>query len=148
MSYDENRISDLIDGGLQQQQAEFEKIEELLKPRWKCISKYPNALWAIGDIIKNRFSPVFVTDCAEYDIDYYENLFQPLPWYAERSVDDMPEYIIGRWQGEDQYVKVLKWEFDMTINAYVTNIDGMRLVDKYSKPITFEQYQSFKEKKL
>lgn len=27
--------------------------EELLKPRYKCLSLYPNSTWEVGEIVKN-----------------------------------------------------------------------------------------------
>jgi hypothetical protein len=82
--------------------------KELLKPRIKCIAPYPYAIYKVGDVIlfnsEEDSKPIIGT----YDnienvksLHYvsfqsfleFSILFENLPWYAERKVEDMPEYV-------------------------------------------------------
>lgn len=75
-------------------------IEELLKPRCKVIADYPKCRYKIGDIlyvddkgsawIKHEY--LFYTDPVE-SVAKYPHLFESLPWWKDRKVEDMPEYV-------------------------------------------------------
>jgi hypothetical protein len=85
-------------------------IEHLLKPRYKVIAPYPeNKDFPVGKIITFNTWP----DSLHYSgywqhivedsqgvrawlstfFDEYPHLFQPLPWWSDRAVEDMPEYV-------------------------------------------------------
>lgn len=68
--------------------------EQLMKPRYKVISNYPNSIHTIEDIIENKDGDI-VDVIAYYNCSYYPNIFQKLEWWEQRNVEDMPEYV--RW---------------------------------------------------
>ena len=84
--------------------------EELLKPRFKVIAPYPDSPFKVGDILrlhprsfKNPTSTQRWTtkpELPEFDapiilghVDRFPALFQPLQWWEERAVEDLPEYV-------------------------------------------------------
>lgn len=121
-------------------------VEDLMKPRWKCTSKYPDALWAIGAIIGNRFSPVFVTSSFEYDIGYYDNLFKPLEWWEEREMEDLPQYV--KWTNSEGAFMRNATEWRVIRGDLHFNLDGKNdwaKIHKDDLPATrheYEQYES------
>ena len=87
---------------------EPQKVNELMKPRWKAISPtnehYPNSPFTVGDIYSESAIQFSTGDNAIG----YPHLFQPLPWYAERTVEEMPGFV--KSDDEDQFVlKVEKY---------------------------------------
>jgi len=91
-------------------------MQELMKPRYKVINTYPfNNHFMLNEIIvlpefdsRSHISlqewfvikqPLSSAGSAlpitmhESTFNQYPHLFQPLPWYAEREISDMPEYI-------------------------------------------------------
>lgn len=74
--------------------------EELLRPRVKVIASYPKCGYKIGQIlyvddigiawVKNEYG--FYTDPV-YDVGKYSHLFEPLPWWKDRKVEDMPRFV-------------------------------------------------------
>ena len=92
--------------------------EELLEKRYKVI-----ALWIksplkinIGDIIKwDDLTGDFYCKGERFnkDLESYPHLFQPMEWWQDRDVKDMPEYVVfpdGHHNIEKgQIVKVFNW---------------------------------------
>lgn len=64
-------------------------VEELLIQRYKVIAPYPRSTYTIGEIV------VVGQMGKETQIKYFEypNIFQPLPWWSDRKVEDMPKYL-------------------------------------------------------
>jgi len=76
--------------------------EELMMPRVKVTNYYPNSKFETGDILQksplNYYFKVGVLTSKHTvemveEVDKSPAIFQPLPWYAERKIEDMPEYI-------------------------------------------------------
>lgn len=70
-------------------------VEELLRPRYKVVADYPKSIYKIGTIINAGTTS---EDCIYCDLEgprmrHYPHLFQPLPWWSDRKVEDMPEYV-------------------------------------------------------
>jgi len=112
--------------------------EELLVKRYKVIGPYPFSPYKVGDIISPKNGDVnFIAAKTE---TYYhflpiskicemENLFEPLPWWKERRVEEMPEYLKClspnyKWIKGD-IVKVDKWieSFGSTLRFYSPDTD-------------------------
>jgi hypothetical protein len=81
-------------------------VEELLKPRYKVIAKWPSMRdFSLNQIVvlNEPFSPQYmkyvVEDCSgkrEYITKYfddYPHLFEKLNWYEEIEFRDLPKYI-------------------------------------------------------
>jgi len=77
--------------------------EELLKPRFKCISDFPGNEWfEVGEIYEVGFNGVIVKEeIRKWDDDNYiitqpekyPAIFLKLNWWEERKLEDMPKYI-------------------------------------------------------
>lgn len=90
--------------------------EELLKPRVKVMGYYPHSPYETGDVLtfqKNDPDDLFDTSTysggngREYadEVEKSPLIFQPLPWYAERDIKNMPEYVA--YDGKVSRVRVL-----------------------------------------
>lgn len=96
---------------------EQKKIEELLKPRYEVIAPYPAYTGhgiEVGDIltdpggcecVRNQNGKAVVA----FDWDMFPHLFKPLPWYAKRSVEEMPEHVT--WTMTERVGQVVKADF-------------------------------------
>ena len=80
--------------------------EDLLKPRYKVKADYPGSPFKIGQIlVLNEFSsdqywhkhtpeePIHL-DQDEDGETKYPAIFLPIAWHHERSIEDMPEYLL------------------------------------------------------
>lgn len=130
--------------------------EHLLIKRYKCIAPIPFQpfpdMYNVGDIftdngktavLNQKGDPVCVVEW-----DKYTHLFQPLPWYAEREVSDMPKYV--KTCGGDVYKHRYKRDyFGLYFNENVNGFDiGWLLVDdEYCiyEPATFTEYNEWKQ---
>lgn len=76
--------------------------EELLIPRYKVTGPYPFSPYKVGEIITpNNGSINFIA--AQTETYYHflpisriaemENLFEPLLWWKDRKVEDMPQFV-------------------------------------------------------
>jgi hypothetical protein len=73
--------------------------EQLLQKRFKFISPYPGGHWEIGEVFEPCGKNCYAT-CGMYMIimhgsilEAYPHIFQPLPWWSDRNIEDMPEYL-------------------------------------------------------
>lgn len=71
---------------------EQERIEALLKPRYKLVLDYPMNIDEVGTVYNIDMSDghglVFKETC-----DLYPHLFRKLEWWEEREVEEMPGYV-------------------------------------------------------
>lgn len=84
--------------------------EELLKPRYKVIADYPFNPYNIGDLVvfSDSMESFHLTTTWFWDegekmesdnyssiktIEKYPHLFQPLPWWSDRKIEDLPDYV-------------------------------------------------------
>jgi hypothetical protein len=86
--------------------------DQLLIQRYKCIAPYPGIKahgWKVGDILDRNWCEYQNGDedagVIEWQISDFTANFQPLPWYAERELSDMPEYV----KSKGVIYKVKKW---------------------------------------
>lgn len=96
-------------------------IEELLVPRIEVNALYPGSPCAIGDLVEfSEDRKFFKALTKEIQLDFIDTrlpvselermktVFNPLPWYAKRTADQLPEYVMHR----DRIVfKVKEWKF-------------------------------------
>lgn len=64
------------------------KVAELLKPRYLVIAKCPHTNLQVGAILEKDSPHLF-----RFDPIPYPHLFQPLPWWSHRKIEEMPEYV-------------------------------------------------------
>jgi len=127
-------------------------INELLIPRYKVIAEYPGSVLQIGDILQ-----VNDNNCAECNgiifhvsmLDKHPHLFQPLQWWEERKMEEMPGYL--KCQSPDfsfkkgEIIKVNKWleSFGPTLRFYSNVTDKITLHPHLYLPATQEEYESY-----
>jgi hypothetical protein len=133
--------------------------EELLRPRIKVITDYPDCPYAVGSVIeieKDQEGDQYlaVSGYIVYYPEKYPHLFEPLPWWKDRKVEDMPEYVkitsipmlVERYVAVGQVVKAHK-HFSTSWGDY--NQSGCQLFGddfmSYSKcePATTEEYEAY-----
>lgn len=131
-------------------------VEELLKPRYKVIADYPKSVYEVGTIINAGTTS---EDCIYCDREgprmrHYPHLFQPLPWWSDRKVEDMPEYVRCLcYGGEDERiggVAIVEQGNILHENAiWLLKDDKICFMWplKYLKPIEKEEYELFKQQK-
>lgn len=90
----------------------MKSVEELLLPRYKVIADYPGTQYSVGEILPVIGTEMYIKGRTEF-LSSYPHLFQPLPWWSDREVEDMPEYVkvivpdIAKDTGE--FCKVHRW---------------------------------------
>lgn len=146
MSYDENRISDLIDGGIQKQKEEFEeqRVSELLKPRFKVIADFPDSDYKVWNI-EDRDWTKYVngedeTDGVLWRISDFPHLFKKLEWWEERSQEEMPKYIKsihGKICDE-----VLQYDFK-NFGVYIKSFNSISADIRNFIPATEQEYTQY-----
>ena len=126
-------------------------VAELLKPRVEVVGYYPDSPFKLGDILHKDYATSWLTKesheiytlDASYlhaikadEVDNSPLIFKPLPWYAKRSVEEMPEYvrypsgmvIRAAWQwSEQEKCYLARW-------AYANGV---------IEPATLEDYTNF-----
>lgn len=122
-------------------------VEELLMPRYKVIADYPespqsNQIGFIYDRNNKDWSSWWFDQLA-----IYPHLFQRLPWWAERDVEDLPEFIKWDADGITRVAKVTGW--DHAISYVHLNNNNWSHLNQYDQPATLAEYETFiKSKKL
>lgn len=128
-------------------------VEELLIQRYKVIALYPQSSLRVGDIISFELQHVEIAQYAalngspirlavmEKELKKYPHLFQPLPWWSDRSPEDMPEYL--HCPSRKIFLKVDKWDGA----SFVTDGKTKKQLANYI-PATREDYESFKQHPL
>ena len=109
---------------------EEEKITELLKPRYLVIADYPsspqgNQIGFIYDRNNKDWSNRWFNEMSQYP-----HLFQPLPWWSHRKIEDMPEYV----KDENGVYKVKEWHFELA--PKVTVFIDAKIHQQYRKECT------------
>lgn len=97
-------------------------MSDLMKKRYKLTLLYPWCPWEIGEILspdemgelygKYAGYPASKWKVFEHEAISMPLIFQPLPWYAERELSEMPEYVkhtptgivfMARWLGAGHF---------------------------------------------
>lgn len=121
--------------------SEENKIEELLKPRRKVIALYPLTArdWGtaleIGRILTHP-NISWAKNVLGFDVEDFPHLFEPLPWYAERKVEDLPVYLKNIYS--EAVFKIEFYKGDLC-----KSIEGETLLTENFLPTSFEEYQSY-----
>lgn len=129
-------------------------VEELLKPRYKVIADYPKSIYNVGVIINAGTTS---EDCIYCDREgprmrHYPHLFQPLPWWSDRSVEDMPQFVKSIKQEYDHgvavgnIIKVKEWVL-LSETMYVIQSKTREYHPSCFVPATREEYELYKQQK-
>lgn len=128
--------------------------EELMKPRYKVIADYPKCHYNVGDIIEPIGGDNW--DCYANPTlggltnpDKYRHLFEPLPWWKERKVEEMPEYVKClspnfKWS-KGYIIKVDRWlkSFGPTLRFYSPDTDKITHHPCSFVPATEAEYNTY-----
>lgn len=123
-------------------------VEELLKPRWKVIADYPNSPFFIGQVFAiPNFDRQFTKDYWAAEKNKFPNIFEPLPWWKDRDVNEFPEYLKVYYKERVEFHKVNQWLHmigDQTVYEYF-NKDGLQLREttRGTDPATKEEYDAY-----
>lgn len=109
--------------------------EQLLQDRIKVIADYPDNPWDVGDILY-PFDGATQQIIGFPDFKKYPHIFQPLPWWSDRKIEDMPEYVYC--PSRKMYFKIDKWGID----HFVINGKTKRQYDNYV-PATETEYTAY-----
>jgi hypothetical protein len=130
-------------------------VEELLMPRRKVIADYPGCEFEIGQIITFTHKSDFFTGSMDWvseftktkdgkvqfcikKIEPYPHLFQPLPWWSDRKVEDMPEYIKFE---SGEVVRVINFKDNFfRVEGYRYSMDAT-----FFKPSTLAEYEAYNQ---
>ena len=99
--------------------------EQLLQKRFKFILPFPGAHWRIGgifelvgdDLYAVSGLPIKMLGCI---LEEYPHIFQPLPWWSDRNVDDMPKYVKWLCGPHVKEIQIAKFDFE-TDTLYLNN---------------------------
>ena len=90
----------------------------LLVPRYRVIADYPGCPFEIGTILLVDADGELYSDMhgfaqsavkiMEKEAKRFKHLVEPLPWYAERRPEEMPQYL--RFQKDEEVYKIEKWD--------------------------------------
>lgn len=120
--------------------------EELLRPRYKVIAEYPDCYYKIGQILTTSQEEWVSNDNAKFapqTVSEYPHLFKRLEWYEDRSIEDMPEYILLNTAIPKVILRVIEWgEEDGSIYACATEISKIENLWAIL-PVTFEEYTAY-----
>lgn len=93
---------------MEQTLTESEKIEQLMRPRWKIVADYPHSPLPAGSLLDGNGESFCVSRTHYQDFgelhsqnNYmpeaylygFPHLFRKLEWWEERAVEEMPEYV-------------------------------------------------------
>lgn len=118
--------------------------EELLIKRVKVIANYPGSTYSIGDILYevDRMLQKFVLKNDDRNFKYiqypqdYPVIFEPLPWWKDRKVEDMPIHL--HCPSRKTFHKIDKWENE----SFMTGGKIKKQLANYI-PATKEEYESY-----
>ncbi len=88
--------------------------KELMQPRFKVISDYPDPkdhpYFKIGEVINT------ITDEDVFYFEKYPNLFKKLNWFEERKKEDMPKKLICKAIPNDtEIMEIEEWDMDIMV---------------------------------
>jgi hypothetical protein len=141
--------------------------EQLLIQRYKVIAPYPGSEFEIGDILNryyfetstsgmytyltNIINPLEGKSMKKEYVEGMPNIFQPLPWYAEREPGDMPPFIKRRRSdGTIEVLRVLDPSCDRREFGHEDGTIEHRFVYKDGaggEPATLAEYEKWKQSK-
>lgn len=86
--------------------------KNLMIPRFEIINTFPDSLYKVGEIIE-------VEDFSD-EYDDYPHIYKRLPWYANRTEDQMPKYVKFVWDNTlKDVVKIHSWLHGYTYSEEV-----------------------------
>lgn len=85
-----------------------ESIEHLLKPRYRCLIKYPKSVFNVGEVLTAEDFMFWHLWHQDETIEKYPDCFKRLEWWEERATEEMPQYLKSVKYGH--LIQVAEWE--------------------------------------
>lgn len=145
-------------------QTDEQKVQELLKPRYKIIADYPHSPFPVGRLLDGNDESFLVTRTQYQDfgelhfqnnwmpIDYLEkfpHLFCKLEWWEERKPEEMPEYVkpdpngaLEQFRSQKTIYKVRRWVRDDN-NLWCEVGDHDHIHVNHIIPATSSEYNNY-----
>jgi hypothetical protein len=123
--------------------------EELLRKRYKVVALYPDSPFVAGQVLELSLDDYnvwgyfhFTDDISDnYTDEYlssYPHLFEPLPWWKDRKVEDMPEFL--KWTDTGVVCKYHRHE---GAYFYLEDDNCFRYALVNTIPATKEEYEAY-----
>jgi hypothetical protein len=88
-------------------------VEELLRPRIKCMIRYPDSPFPVGAILEQDIEEPNIYHYRDSqnrhwtleDPQLYPEVFKEMQWWEDRKPDDMPKYV-----KEGDFIGKAKWK--------------------------------------
>jgi len=118
--------------------------EELLKPRYKVIAKYPESRFEVEEILTQWIGSNFAGK-NPYAIlsnpQEYPKVFKELHWWEDREIEDLPKYL----KIDNSIRKVIKWDliYDKVIVTNLISQEERRNYIGIYTPLSEEEYLQF-----
>jgi hypothetical protein len=145
--------------------------EELLRDRIKIIADYPGNKFKVGDILtySHNFLPTMTVGVGNQIwrnqegviVSYnkfkdFPHLFQPLPWWSDREISDMPVFI--KFPHNGRVYKISKWSKNIDHWNMINVIDDKDMTDLFASidwhfkkdecvPCTEADYEAYNQQK-
>lgn len=134
-------------------------VEELLRDRYKVIGPYPFSPYNIGDIITvepdRKYFIASETCRNAYSLPNTKlkdmpNIFQPLPWWSDRKVEDMPAFVKGGgyYYKHEYCITDGKLMFNQYCNGHPIGWLPVNKEFDFYTPVSDEEYELFKHPHL
>lgn len=134
--------------------------EELLKPRFKVIDKYPDSPFAVGEVLQltidKHFGKHYEYEWFGHDGRYseyesffneYPNIFKKLQWWEEREKNDMPKYVLLKTAIPKVIQKVVEWKYESGV-VYLCQTEMGKIENLWAiEPSTEQEYNDYIKKK-
>jgi hypothetical protein len=129
--------------------------EVLLIPRYKCIAPIPFQpfpdMYNVDDIFTDNGKTAVLNQHGDpvcvVEWEKYPHLFQPLPWWSDRKVEEMPEFV-RCIKTPDQIIQpgeVLKVNWHRTGEGKVENGQWVFCYTNCYEPATLAEYEQWKQ---
>lgn len=126
--------------------------EQLLMPRVKCVIRYPDSRFPVGAILYQDFEDPELYNFIDANKrlwilespQLYPETFIPLPWWSDRGISDLPEYVK---RSDGSIVRVLHYGYSEGEGELYLVIDDLEIpnyMDYLSpEPSTLEEYAAY-----
>lgn len=122
---------------------EKEKIEELLKPRYKVIADYPDSGFEVGSIEDRDWcryeNGEDESEGILWRISDYPHLFKKLEWWEERKIEELPKFV--KRFAEKGIFKIHHWNETLTLGWSEDHCRDIRYDE--CLPATEAEYNEF-----
>ncbi len=125
---------------------EQQKVNELMKPRYKVIADYPKSCFTIDEVVHGE--SIFGIEVKNYS--EFPAIFRKLEWWEERNIEDMPKYV--KYVSDGKVYEAIKY---LDRNSLVLLMDDYwkieirnELGEPFWMPATSHDYENYLKSKI